>query len=272
MHLSDYSCLDDMGKAITPCNLFRIFNLKKTVVRYLIALLIGYLSISMCLSDEIDAVGELKQRITERFHGMQITEITPSPVAGIYELVSGGQVYYVTEDANHLFNGALIDTRSRTDLTTARKGKVHLGLINKIEEKDMLIYESDTESHSTVTVFTDTSCPYCSRLHEEIDELLEAGIRVRYLLFPRAGLGSETHKELESVWCAEDPLAAMTTAKNGGHVQSSSCTNPIESHVALAESVGLRGTPLIYLDDGRAIPGYRTAKELIAMIAESGEQ
>ena len=64
-------------------------------------------------------------------------------------------------------------------------------------------------------VFTDTSCPYCSRLHEEIGALSDANIRVRYLLYPRAGLDSDAAKQLESVWCSDDPQNAMTIAKEG---------------------------------------------------------
>ena len=123
----------------------------------------------------------------------------------------------------------------------------------------MLIYEPEGPSERSITVFTDISCGYCRRLHEDIDALLDEGVRVRYLLFPRAGLGSQGHKDLESVWCAEDPQAAMTAAKAGARITPATCENPIESHIALAEQVGLRGTPLIYLDTGRARAGLPRA-------------
>jgi thiol:disulfide interchange protein DsbC len=118
-------------------------------------------------------------------------------------------------------------------------------------------------------VFTDISCGYCRRLHAELDTLLDAGVRVRYLLFPRAGMGSQGQKDLESVWCADDPQAAMTNAKAGGKIEPKSCDNPIAKHVALAERVGLRGTPLIYTDSGEKIPGYREASALVKMIEAS---
>jgi thiol:disulfide interchange protein DsbC len=106
-------------------------------------------------------------------------------------------------------------------------------------------------------------------MHAEIDTLLEEGIRVRYLMFPRAGIGSQGHKDLESVWCADDPLEAMTNAKAGGRIEAKSCSNPIEEHVALAERLGLRGTPLIYTDSGEKIPGYREASALVSMVNNS---
>jgi protein-disulfide isomerase len=39
--------------------------------------------------------------------------------------------------------------------------------------------------------------------------------------------------------------------------------------VALAQRVGLRGTPLIYTDSGEKIPGYREAAALANMVNAS---
>jgi thiol:disulfide interchange protein DsbC len=120
-----------------------------------------------------------------------------------------------------------------------------------------------------ITVFTDTDCGYCQRLHQEIDAITAADIRVRYLMFPRAGIESQSSAELQSVWCADDQQEAMTIAKSGGTVTPATCENPIQAHMDLARQVELRGTPLIYLDNGMKIPGYRPAEELIKMIEES---
>ena len=38
-----------------------------------------------------------------------------------------------------------------------------------------------------MTVFTDSSCPYCQKLHNEIPDLLENNVEVRYVLFSRNG-------------------------------------------------------------------------------------
>jgi thiol:disulfide interchange protein DsbC len=136
-------------------------------------------------------------------------------------------------------------------------------------EDNMLVYEPDEPTGRSITVFTDISCGFCRRLHADIDQLLDEGVAVRYLLFPRAGLGSSGHQALEDVWCNENPQEAMTVAKAGGKVATSNCTNPIESHVALATQVGLRGTPLIYTDSGVRIPGYREPAELVSIVKES---
>ena len=51
----------------------------------------------------------------------------------------------------------------------------------------MIVYKAPNEKHS-ITVFTDISCGYCRKLHRELNDLLDAGITVKYLAFPRGGL------------------------------------------------------------------------------------
>lgn len=214
-------------------------------------------------------VDEVQSRLAERLPGIGITSLNESAVPGLYELVTDGQIYYVDETAQYLLDGSLIQLVDRKNLTDARLGSIHLAMIEAVGEDNMLIYEPKQSIHRSITVFTDISCGYCRRLHSEIDTLLDAGIRVRYLMFPRAGLGSQGHKDLESVWCADNPQKALTNAKAGGEIEPRTCDNPIKQHVALAERVGLRGTPLIYTDSGEMIPGYREAGALANMIKAS---
>ncbi|MFK7854375.1 MAG: DsbC family protein [Granulosicoccus sp.] len=211
----------------------------------------------------LDEVGE---RLSDVLPGISVTSLTETPLPGLYELITDGQIYYLDESAEYLIDGSLIQLRDRVNLTDARLGGIHMSLIKEMGEENMLIYEPEQPSTRSITVFTDISCGYCRRLHAELDTLLDEGVRVRYLLFPRAGLGSQAHKDLESVWCAENPQEAMTNAKAGGKIDPKTCANPIELHVALAEQVGLRGTPLIYTDSGEKIPGYREASALAGMV------
>lgn len=215
------------------------------------------------------AIDVIRAKLGETLPDVNIGSLEVSAIPGLYELITDGEIYYVSADGDFIIDGDMIDLSTRSNLTAARKGKIHLSLINAVAEKDMLIYEPANESDRSVTVFTDISCGYCRKLHAELDQLLAGGVRVRYLMFPRAGLGSQAHKDLESVWCAEDPQEAMTQAKAGGAIVPKECSNPIPNHVALAEQVGLRGTPLIYLDNGEMVPGYRSAQQLVSIIQNS---
>ena len=219
-------------------------------------------------TSEDEAISRLRAQIEKTIPGMPIKSVKATPVDGVYELVSEGQIYYINKDANFLLTGNMIDLETEQNLTELRLGGLHMDLLADIEESNMLIYEPEEPSDRSITIFTDISCGYCRLLHEQIDTLLDAGVRVRYLMFPRAGLGSPGHQALESVWCADNPQSAMTVAKAGGQVDELSCDNPIEKHVEVAQQVGLRGTPLIYLDTGERVHGYREAAILAKMVQD----
>ena len=120
-----------------------------------------------------------------------------------------------------------------------------------------------------VNVFTDISCGYCQKLHNEIAQYNDLGITVRYLAFPRAGLGSQSYDELVAVWCAKDPKEALTVAKSGGHVTQSQCANSVAEQYSLGQRIGVAGTPYIVLPDGSLIGGYQPAYQLIQSLKQS---
>lgn len=214
-------------------------------------------------------LNELFFKVKGQLPNLPISEIRETPYAGLYEVTFGARVIYVSADASFLFQGSLVDLNARVDLTQERLTGLQMQSINNVGEENMLIYTAKENQNRSITVFTDVDCGYCRRLHSEIDTLLENGVNVRYLMFPRAGVDSSSHKTLESVWCADDPLEAMTAAKAGQPIEEKSCDNPILEHMELASEVGLRGTPLIYLDDGTMIPGYREASELVTLVQSS---
>lgn len=213
---------------------------------------------------------KLRAAMAERMPDLVIDSISATELPGIYELVSESQVFYLSPDGKYLFDGSIIDLEARINLSDQRRGSLQLSLIDKVPEDRMIVFNNEAgDADRWITVFTDSDCGFCQKLHREIDDITQAGIRVRYLLFPRAGMQSPSFDELQSVWCADDQQQAMTVAKSGGSVESAICENPIQEHMDLANRVGLRGTPLIYLDDGTKIPGYRPAAELVKMIEAS---
>lgn len=197
---------------------------------------------------------ELTKKLQQKFPGRQVQDIEPSPIDGIYQLSLEGAVLYT--DGDYLIQGDIFDLDTMSNLTK-------LNMIDSISDSDTVAFTPEKGADHTITVFTDTTCGYCRKLHQEVDKLNEAGIQVRYMLYPRAGLGSPAAQTLESVWCADNPQKAMTQAKAGKQIPEKSCENPIQEHIDLAHRMGLRGTPLIVTDKGHVINGYKPADQLI---------
>ena len=196
---------------------------------------------------------------------LAVDSVTTTPVPGVYEVAIGPRLVYMTGDGRYLIQGSISDVEKREDLTEPRRNAIRLGAINKVSENEMVIFGAKDAPY-TITVFTDIDCGFCRRLHSEIGKYNANGIRVRYLFMPRAGAGSESYQKAVGVWCAKDRQQAMTDAKAGKEVPAGDCKNPVEEHVALAELIGVTGTPALILPDGELLPGYVPPDRLKAVL------
>ena len=197
--------------------------------------------------------------------------VSPASVPGLYEIVIGSQVLYLTEDGRFAIQGDVIDLSAGKNLTEARRDQLRIQAIDELGEENMIVYSPAKTPKHIITVFTDIDCPYCRQMHQEMAELNQSGIEVRYLLFPRTGLGSESYDKSVAVWCADDRQEALTRAKRGEDIGNKSCPNPVQTHYQLGQQLGVRGTPSIILDSGEMVPGYVPAPRLVQMLdAESG--
>ena len=94
----------------------------------------------------------------------------------------------------------------------------------------------------------------------------DLGIEVRYLAYPRSGLGTPSHAKIVSAWCAENPNEAMTALKSGLTIPMLDCDNPVAGQYDLGQQIGVTGTPDIVTADGRLLPGYMPAAALAEAI------
>lgn len=199
--------------------------------------------------------------------GEQPTSIKPSPIKGLYEVAYGTTIFYISDDGKYLLQGDLIDVDARKNLTSFTRRAARGELARNIKTEDTIVFApKDKKADYVIYVFTDIDCPYCRKLHSELDQYTKEGIEVRYLAYPRTGVGSPSYKKAVNVWCSDDRAAAMNRAKAGESLPDKTCNNPVEAQMKLGEEVGVTGTPAILLPTGDLIPGYRPAKELRALL------
>ena len=220
-------------------------------------------------------VGQLREHLAEHYPEFTVDSIESTPLKGVYEIVSGTQVIYMSGDGRYMLRGELLDLEAERNLTSEVENRLHHARVAKLDDGGFLVYEpSGRDAEHTVTVFTDVTCGYCRTLHREILEVLDDhGIRLRYLMFPRAGVDSSAADTLRDVWCADDPQAAMTAAKAGESVpaRSGDCEPPVAEHFQAAREIGVSGTPYMLLgEDGPVFAGYRPPERLLAMLGATG--
>ena len=210
--------------------------------------------------------------LAAKIPGAKPEDLRPTPVAGIFELVHGAGVSYISADGKYLFAGDLYrvaDNGEFPNLTEDRRKELRVKLLSAVPESEMIVYGPKTAKY-TVNVFTDVDCPWCRRLHSQMAEYNRLGVRVRYLAWPRSAPKSESWVKAQSVWCAKDRGEALVKAIAGGSVPAASCADPVQRHHDLGRRLGVQGTPGIVLADGELIPGYLPPDELVQHLQSPG--
>jgi len=144
---------------------------------------------TMSLNSEEDAPGATRveailSQLSEFFPNDTPIDLQQSPIDNLYTVKIGSQVFYVSDDGKYLINGDLYDTASSENLTESERENVRIDYLNSISSSSMITF-SPPEYQHTITIFTDIDCGYCRKFHQEIEEVLDQGIRVQYVFFPR---------------------------------------------------------------------------------------
>ena len=226
----------------------------------------GQSSASMKIAEQPDITRLLKLRLgTEK-----VSPPVETPIKGVYQTQFGNKFGYLIDNGRYVFIGELFDLERAQNLTeVSRRGAIKDELA-KVSESDMSIFPANGTEKAKLTVFTDTSCPYCQKLHEEVNYLQDAGITVRYLPYPRGGARGPGYLALKRVWCAEDKREAMDIGKGviEGDLPTGDCdaADFVDRGYELGNQLGVTGTPSLYLESGEAITGYVPYKQLIARV------
>ncbi len=200
--------------------------------------------------------------------GISKSDISKTPVDGIYEVQRGLSFFYVTQDGRYVFSGDMVDVRSGTSLTENSRKALRLDALNDLGDQSMITFPAKDEKY-VLTVFTDIDCGYCRKLHREMGDYNDRGITVRYLFYPRSGPDTPSFDKAESVWCSKDQNDAMTQAKMGANVSAKACENPVQAHYEAGQRLGVRGTPALIMPDGSVQPGYLPADRLLTLLERS---
>ncbi|MBN8924184.1 MAG: hypothetical protein BGP10_04580 [Rhodanobacter sp. 68-29] len=201
-----------------------------------------------------------------------IRSIDDMPIPGLKRVVADGSVLYTTDDGRYLFYGVLLDTKTHRNLTDEALGDVRLELLKTIPADDKIVFSPKNPKY-TVTVFTDTGCPYCHLIQKNLKGYMDAGIAIEYVPFPRGGVLSPEVAKMTAVWCAKDRQAAYATVVAGGQVPAANCGKAadIAKMYALGDKLGIEGTPAIYDQTGRQLGGFLPPAALLGKL-QQGER
>lgn len=216
----------------------------------------------------------LEEKLKKAYPQLTIDEITPSPIEGLYQVTSSGNIVYITKEGRYLLVGELLDLDDKqNNLTENARKKSRLKSLQSISEDKMIIFPAKKPEY-TITVFTDVDCGYCKKLQADMAKINDLGISVRYLAFPRTGINSPTGEKMIKIWCAKDKKQAFHNNLNEGkEVEGSICpNNSVTAGYELGTAMGVNGTPTMVFEDGTVFPGYLPPEKLLEAVKQIHEQ
>lgn len=232
-----------------------------------IAFPLGFV-VSSALADEAPEL--TKEELAAKLKNVDPSDISDSPIPGIYQVALGANVAYVTKDGRFIVEGEIYDIGSGSNVTEDTRARARVSMLAGVDPASMIVFSpADGKVKHTVTIFTDIDCGYCRQFHREIDKVTALGVEVHYLFYPRTGRQTESWEKAEKVWCAADRNTALTRAKLGGTVPDASCaTTPVDAHFTLGQRVGVRGTPAVFAENGELLGGYLPPATLFERLEE----
>lgn len=169
---------------------------------------------------------------------------------------------YVTNDGKYLIQGDVIRLGDKElhNVSETLQSDVNKKIFSNLKAEDLLIYPAKGKTKHVIYVFTDVSCPYCHKFHEQMDEMNSKGVEVRYIAWPR---GEQHMPAMEAIWCNSDRRAAFDQAIAGGSITPTTCKNPVKDQYQMGLNIGVNGTPGVYSSEGLYLGGYMSTSELL---------
>ncbi|ANF82764.1 thiol:disulfide interchange protein [Acinetobacter sp. NCu2D-2] len=194
----------------------------------------------------------------------KITDIKATEVPNLYWVsLEGMSSVYATSDGKYILQGDVIRLggKSLYNVSENLQANVTKKQFAALKAEDLLIYPAKGKAKHVIYVFTDVSCPYCHKFHEQMDEMNAKGIEVRYIAWPR---GEEHMPAMEAIWCSENRREAFDLAIAGGQIPAgASCKNPVREQYQMGLNIGVNGTPGVYNAEGLYLGGYMSTDELL---------
>lgn len=213
----------------------------------------------------------MTQLLQMRLGGIDVTPAERTPLNNVFETSFANKYGYLLEGGRYVIIGDLIDLEAGQNLTEFSRRQQRVDVLSSIKDSDKVIYPAKGTEKNSITVFTDTSCPYCTKLHKEVEHLQEAGITVKYMPFPRGSSRGPGYKGLKQVWCSKNKERAMHIAKGtelGKLTEDTDCESAslVDKGFIIGNQLGVTGTPAIFTAQGEKFDGYVPYKQLIPRV------
>jgi len=217
--------------------------------------------VAACVSAWSDEAAIRKNFAERNPKAAAIDEVTKTPIAGLYEVRVGSDIFYTDDQANYVLfpstggaDGHIIDTKTKADLTQVRLDKLSWVDVPNLPFKDAIAIKQGTGARRLV-VFEDPNCHYCKDVEKNLVALKD--VTIYTFIIPI--LGPDSTVKSRDIWCSSDNAKTwrswMLTGATPQRTMGNCDTSAIKRNVALAEHYRVNGTPAIIFEDGTRFAG-----------------
>ncbi len=184
----------------------------------------------------------------------RVEKIGKSPIAGLWEVVVEGQIFYADDKGDYLLTGNLVDLKTGKNLTAERQ-------FNALP-LELAVKQVRGTGKNVLVTFEDPNCGYCKKLARELQAIKD--ITVYTFLYPV--LGEDSSEKSKTIWCASDKAKAWTDWMLSGKAPTAApakCdTAGLEKSIELGRKLRINGTPAMFFATGERVGGYIPAAEI----------
>ncbi len=221
--------------------------------RYLLLLL----AIFFCVSAYADE-DKVKSSLQKNYPQIgKIDKVYKSPVLGLYEVVTDGQLFYTDEKTQYLIVGNIFDLKNGHNLTEERSHKLFAVDFSNLPF-EIALKRVKGNGQRKLAYLTDPNCGYCKKLEGELKNV--DNVTLYRFLYP---IFAGSDEKVRNILCTGDPNKTWEDwMLNGVPPPAGNCATQTEKVVALGKKLHVNGTPTLIFADGTQIPGYLPAAEL----------
>ncbi len=193
-----------------------------------------------------------------------VDQVNPSPVSGLYEVVTGDHIFYTDEKAEFLIDGQMFDLKARSNLTEARARKLFAVEFDKLP-LNIAVKKVKGDGSRKLAYFTDPNCGYCKKLEQELMSI--DNVTLYLFMYP---IFAGSAEKVQAVRCSKDPVKAWDRLmQDGVQPKASTCKVPTDEVMALGRKLKVNGTPALIFANGVINPGYLPAEQLEKALNEN---
>lgn len=214
----------------------------------------------------------------------EVKGVRHSPVKGLYEVTveNSGKlgIAYVDYSKKHVLSGQIFSAETRKPVNAEQGATAPSPTQRKVDINNLPVKNSivlgNPDGKKKLFVFTDPDCPFCAKLHHELIKLIymEPDLAIYVKMFPLK-MHPNAYDKARVILGAADPVYMLNKAFAGEQLPvpgERDSKEPVDATIKLAESLGMNGTPMLVLPDGRIVSGFREADRIKKLLAGESEK